>query len=450
MFSYFNDLYINMMFGYSFIVTEAIFASCAVVLLEKIELKTKTLLLLIPKIAGTWIVMILLDSLVYWIFGRTYNREVAYPVLLALYCVLLCRYKPCVRLMTAASYYSVYVIALDLSEKSAGLIENQIGMQTPASTIAVAVIVFLAMVYFKIFSLEQFNHVPVAMSVMAAVLPLVGAAISIFVNYLDTDLFAPAYSITISASFLVVDLGCYLLFWMICRSYSQAEDLKIRQKQTEMDRDFLRLSESNLNELRSLRHDFKNHYSYIRMLLENKEYDKALSYFSKLDARYTEAVSYVSSGNRTIDTILNLEKIKAKQDSVDLDLQQLTVPQKVSIEDSDLTSIITNLVDNAIEHYCATNTQGKVEVRIEQYGNYMFITVRNALAETDEKERVADLKTTKKDSSLHGYGTRIVRNLAKKYSGCATFGVDNNLFTANVMLYSPVDDQDGAAMGMAS
>ena len=449
MFDYFNDLYIGMMFGESFIITEAIFAVCTVVLLEKIELNRKTLpktlLLLLAKIAGTWCVMILLNSLVYWIFGRTYNREISYPVLLLLYCLILCRYKPCVRLTAAASYYSVYVIALDLSEKSATLIEAQIGAATPTSTIAVIAVALIAVVYFKIFSLEKFSHVPVAMSVMAAALPLIGASISIAVNYLDAETLDTVYAILISGAFLLIDFGCYLLYWLICRSYSEKEELKVRQKQTEMERDFMKLSENSLNELRALRHDFRNHYSYIRMLLNSGEYDRASSYFSELEAKNASAVSAVSTGNETIDTILNVEKVKAQQDSVDLDLQTLMVPSKVSIEDTDLTSILTNLVDNAIEYCCSVNMQGKVEISIEQYGNYMFITVCNILSEARVKEGVPDLKTTKKDADLHGYGTKIVKEIAKKYSGCATFRVLDNRFTANVMLYSPVPDGGNAA-----
>lgn len=223
----------------------------------------------------------------------------------------------------------------------------------------------------------------------------------------------------------------------MCKDKAEILDLQSEAYRLTADQELVRLTETNLEELRCIRHDIKNQYAYMQLLLHQRKYDELDAYFSQQVESVSAPVSYIDCGNRIIDNVLNMEIAKAKRANIPVE-HQLIVPPELPFADDDVCAILANLMDNAIDECKRLQENGNVSVSIRismhPHGSYLYIVCRNT---TDRKKlnRVRNaLQTTKNDSRIHGYGTRIVARLAEKYNGTVDYSLKDGQFVAKVML----------------
>jgi len=98
--------------------------------------------------------------------------------------------------------------------------------------------------------------------------------------------------------------------------------------------------------LRGWRHDYHNHIQTLLALSENEEQTKA--YLLKLNDDLTMVDTVIKTGNVMVDAILNskISLIQSKKITVNV---KAIVPPKLIISETDLCTIIGNLLDNAME-----------------------------------------------------------------------------------------------------
>lgn len=186
--------------------------------------------------------------------------------------------------------------------------------------------------------------------------------------------------------------------------------------------------------LRILRHEVKNQYAYIRLLLENHDYERAEEFFGEMSMRANPTFLHVNSGNRLVDDIVNLELSRATGAGVDVD-SRMAVPPELPFEEIDLASLLMNLLDNAIEA-CAGVPAGKrcIHLGILADQGSFIVSVSNPASSAPLQLAGGRLRTTKPNADLHGFGTGIVKKVAEKYDGVADFTFEDGTFTAKVML----------------
>lgn len=232
--------------------------------------------------------------------------------------------------------------------------------------------------------------------------------------------------------FLLVDLLGYRMICHICREYGTAIELRAKAVKNAGELSQLQISEARMEELRKLRHDLKNHFAYMSLLLQRKDYGALEAYFGDLQADLQKH-TMVDCGNSTVSAVLNLELAKASVAGVVLDTK-LAVPPVLPFRDSDLCSLLTNLIDNALEACGRLNISGaKIEVGICQRQEYLYICVTNPVGDADSRELLS-LRTFKEDSIAHGYGSKIVDEIVGRYNGEINRSVDAHRFVVDLML----------------
>ena len=223
----------------------------------------------------------------------------------------------------------------------------------------------------------------------------------------------------------------------MCREQSALLELQTEKQRFVAEREMSRMTEKNLDDLRCIRHDLKNQYSYMQILLAEKRYDELQQYFAKLAENLPAQLNMIDCGNRTVNTVLNMEMAKLKSDRIVFE-HQLVVPPLLPFPDEDVCAIITNLLDNAADECRRLLKQSRqeVKVRLEIYPHqsYLFIKCSNSTDRTELSHSRGGLRTTKKDEQMHGYGTRIVARLSEKYNGCTDYSLADGQFVAQVML----------------
>ena len=183
-----------------------------------------------------------------------------------------------------------------------------------------------------------------------------------------------------------------------------------------------------------MRHEVKNQYAYIKLLLERQDYKQAEEFFGEMSMRANPTFLHVNSGNRLVDDIVNLELSRATAAGVDVD-SRIAVPPELPVEEIDLASVIMNLMDNAIEACADVPARRKcVQLALIADQGSLIVNVSNPAAQAPTVVEDGRLRTTKTDADLHGYGTGIVCKIAEKYDGVADFSYTDGVFTAKVML----------------
>ena len=74
-------------------------------------------------------------------------------------------------------------------------------------------------------------------------------------------------------------------------------------------------------------------------------------------------------------------------------------------------------------------------LKIYTHGSYVNIFVKNTYnGKINEDYEHNSLATTKKDIDSHGYGTRIIKEIAEKYDGNYSWKEFDTFFISNVLL----------------
>ena len=223
----------------------------------------------------------------------------------------------------------------------------------------------------------------------------------------------------------------------MCREQSALLELQAEKQRFVAEREMAQMTEKTLDDLRCIRHDLKNQYSYMQILLAEKRYEELQQYFAKLSENLPVQLNMIDCGNRTVNTVLNMELAKLKSDRIVFE-HQLVVPPVLPFPDEDICAILTNLLDNAADECRRLLNKGRpsVKVRLEIYPHqsYLFIKCSNSTDRTALSHAKGGLRTTKADEQMHGYGTRIIVKLAEKYNGCADYSLADGQFVAQIML----------------
>jgi sensor histidine kinase regulating citrate/malate metabolism len=105
---------------------------------------------------------------------------------------------------------------------------------------------------------------------------------------------------------------------------------------------------------------------------------------------------------------------------------------ELSPSDLELTSVLTNLLDNAVEACESVETGKYVTVWLGNMQGYYIIKVENSCnpSLTVIPSVLDSSETTKTDKELHGFGHRAVCEICKLYNGSFTMYLNGNSVVA--------------------
>ncbi len=142
-----------------------------------------------------------------------------------------------------------------------------------------------------------------------------------------------------------------------------------------------------------------------------------------------------ATGNDIIDAAIAVKSALCRSRNINFKLTCETLP-KISISEIDLSSLISNILDNAITAAEKTNAP-EVILKIFVRGEYLNIVSENTYSGKIEKRgegKLTTFLTTKRNSDEHGFGTQIIAEIAQKYDGVCVYKYENGFFKMNVML----------------
>ncbi len=231
--------------------------------------------------------------------------------------------------------------------------------------------------------------------------------------------------------FFVLNILCVFIILSLNKSNRIAEEYKLKEQQLKHNIQYAESVRSQYREIRKMRHDMKQHLATVGALQMEGKYDAAQEYISNISNDLERIEMLIDVGNDFINAILNSKLSIAKSKGIEVICSSSS---RISgINEYDLCNLIGNMLDNAIEAAEKVTENSVIEVSILSDKFKVMIKVSNSIAKSVLSVNSA-LKTTKEESSLHGFGITSIRSIAEKYNGSADFYEENLTFICLVIL----------------
>lgn len=212
---------------------------------------------------------------------------------------------------------------------------------------------------------------------------------------------------------LVQVAALFLVSWMELNSHFREETLSLHTRAQAQQESIEALGIAYAQQ-RKLTHDFQSHVDVLNSLLAGNSLEEARRHLHELQKFQTDRILLVNTHNATMDALLNQKASVATNRKIDIQFSVNDLSPLV-INSTDLTVIISNIMDNAIEaceKLQIADRQIFVKVLLED--DSLFFSVRNrALPVSILPGQLP--ASTKKDAGLHGFGLENVRATLAKY-----------------------------------
>ena len=211
----------------------------------------------------------------------------------------------------------------------------------------------------------------------------------------------------------------------------------LKNLETEMEHNYsyYTLADEKFTEISKLRHDILNQIQTVQYILGTEKNEReARQIMKRIEEQLAETKTVQFCQNPIINSVLTLKMNTVKASGIETDIV-LNDCEALPFDNYDICSLFANLFDNAIEA-CQKLEDGEkrlITIRSGIKNDFFVLKITNSCKNTSqlkhEKKLVSD-----KGSKEHGYGTKIVESITKKYNGTFTIRFDDKTATTVVAL----------------
>ena len=216
---------------------------------------------------------------------------------------------------------------------------------------------------------------------------------------------------------LLICALCIMSFWLAYGAYQGKQQKKrseyLRKQMNVQQQTYIQQYE-NIRKVRKTQHDMKHRLVVIEQLLIEKDYERAQSYTKEFLAEL-DAVKEFKYGDNTLSTLLLIKEETARERGVRMEINAEAI-NTTRVSEMDLTMIVGNLLDNAIEAAEKVEDHPEVYVIIKTK-SVLYISVKNRVKDTDIIKTGRPDYTTKENTLLHGFGIACIRELVNRNGG---------------------------------
>lgn len=188
-------------------------------------------------------------------------------------------------------------------------------------------------------------------------------------------------------------------------------------------------------------HDLKNHIIALRTDASDA---KRHEYLDKLENEIHDYEAMNKTGNQVLDTLLTSKNLRCMQHKIDM-TSVIDGSLFDSMDVMDICSIFGNALDNAIECELKIKDYEKRMIHVDAFSEKSFLIIRfENYYEGDIRFEKGLPVTSKKETSLHGYGLKSLRYTVHKYRGEVQIDARDNWFSLRILIPLNIE-KDGPA-----
>lgn len=208
----------------------------------------------------------------------------------------------------------------------------------------------------------------------------------------------------------------YLLNDIVDREAQIFED-RIFRLETKNQADMYRSISENFDKQKKMTHEFKNHISCIETLMEKNQFSKLEEYVKGIYSKLDKEMDAIDTNNIIVNAILNTKYQEAEENGI-VFVFRINDLSGLRIKDEDIVTILSNLLNNAIEacRKCDINRR-VLKLKFINEDGMIKIGVRNTFNNPILYEK-GEIKTTKLERvEEHGVGIKNIIEIIEKYGG---------------------------------
>ena len=231
--------------------------------------------------------------------------------------------------------------------------------------------------------------------------------------------------------FLVLLLLFYLLFYLMASGLNRNDHLRLENQFLSMQQARYDSLLATTRQIRQARHDLRHHFHVLRGFAAQGKWDALTAYLEEAQGNIP-AGDLGLCANPVVDSVAGYFVPLYKENGVPLSFA-LDLPRDLPVPDTDLCSVLSNLLENAMEASLRTAPEKRsvqVSARLHS-GNMALLSVENNY-DGEVRERNGVFLSSKRPGE--GIGLQAVQHTAEKGGGYVRFHYGDGVFTANVML----------------
>ena len=191
------------------------------------------------------------------------------------------------------------------------------------------------------------------------------------------------------------------------------------------------MMENNINYINMKCHDLRKELRRLKSQKGNLTDED----FSLLEDSLNFFDSSVKTGNVNIDALIQDKLIYCH--SLNIEFTSLVDGDAFKdMASSDVYFLLVNIIDNAIEavEHIEDKDKRAISLTASRKQGVLFIEETNYYQGKLEFNNDGSIKTTKKDSKYHGYGTKSIAYIVKKNEGRVEYEVEDDIFKLKIVI----------------
>ncbi|CAK7085560.1 GHKL domain-containing protein [Tissierella sp.] len=251
-------------------------------------------------------------------------------------------------------------------------------------------------------------------------------------------------SVTAYIYLIGMGIGAIIFSWIIYSTskkmiyqYQQEMIWKVKEEEFHKKDFYIKSMSDILHTIRSQRHDLNNYLSTLYGLMCLGDFDDAKAYITKINDRVSNMNKIIETNHPVITALVSIKKNKAFEENIDMELE-IDIPEELSIDFVDLSIIIGNILDNAIEACTLIDKkfERKVYLSINMEETYLIIKANNTKSQKIKLETkdITNKFTTKADKENHGFGLGNIEFIVNQYNGIMNIEDLGSEFRVNIRI----------------
>ena len=271
-------------------------------------------------------------------------------------------------------------------------------------------------------NLKQGSNI-IIVSIIGVIITIILNSIAYNIATSNNQIFMVYYVLASSglAGFLLLLLNIIILDKDVMNT-----ELLLTKKMLHQQKNFFSQEKAVINELNIKGHDLKHKLIAMKNQIKDEEFNELNEVISSYD-------SFIKTGNETVDVILTAKEIICSKNHIRFTAM---VDGKAIdfIKESDIYSLLGNILDNAIEAVSKIEDEKKrvINLSIRKENGFLLISEDNYYIGDIVFENSLP-KTTKENKIYHGFGMKSVAIIVEKYRGNLKITAKDGIYKIDII-----------------
>ncbi len=254
---------------------------------------------------------------------------------------------------------------------------------------------------------------------------------------MDTMMFSLFMKYTFPYILFIINIILISIFINSIKSEKEKVKMQFVDEKLDMQYKYYLMAKESQEKMKKVYHDMNNHMENIKRLKDNSE--DVNKYINNIEDEVKSTKNIYNTGNVLLDIIFHEKSKACMENNIDFNVG-IDFSKYNFIEMIDISSIFSNLVDNAIEacnKIDDNNIEKYITIKSTFIKGYYVVRCENSKI---NKVIIKNNKifTSKKDKFLHGIGLDSIKSSIKKYNG--ELKIKDSEYKFIITIHIPVEE----------